>query len=530
MAHCHSVCRLSEAADLLRSLVLPRLRLRDAHALRQTCRALRQAVNAASNELQPLALVPQCLSAMQLLLSAAAELCAVQKLMPAEHLVSLAAEGATSIEQLDALAGLHTRIAQGQVAVASEVHVQQADLRLKHTELDYYSSELSPSGSSVIIFWKAVGRLERSVTVLGVQDGAVTWRRHQQHGVQSMTWSAGYSPCGKHVATMSQPSANRQVAGDSLLAARLFNVEQLRWCPRQPVLLRDVDAYGGETGHVTFSDAGAPQLAASLVHDHTLLVLSESQAIGIPAAGAWSVQWLPGQHAVVLLEQRGLARLQLHPLSAAPLAPSWVPYAWLQPDCFEEYCFLCMGAAPEGGVFWVAQMAYEARVRIMAYSALDLTCLGGWLRSAPSASGGQGRAPQSVRVSRQAIAVHLGECTDVFSRTGRFALGRRVCRVDDFIDAVFSADGRWLAGRGQRYGAGRNDTVRVVDARSGVTVARVQPGDSYRTSFEVSLDTVHWNCGNPCQAFVKTRLKGPKAGVQGRDIKSVLFSTLQFGP
>ena len=52
-----SLCRLAACADLLQAYVLPRLRLRDAQALRHTCCALRQMAAAADSELQQLATV-----------------------------------------------------------------------------------------------------------------------------------------------------------------------------------------------------------------------------------------------------------------------------------------------------------------------------------------------------------------------------------------------------------------------------------------------------------------------------------------
>ena len=119
------------------------------------------------------------------------QVAAVQAFMPAEHLASQAAEGASSLQQLNALAALHARIASGQLFTASELHVQQPDLRLKRDAQETFSSQISPSGTSAIVFWKAVRQQERSVTVLGLQDGAIAWRRHQLHSVPSMAWSAG---------------------------------------------------------------------------------------------------------------------------------------------------------------------------------------------------------------------------------------------------------------------------------------------------------------------------------------------------
>ena len=50
-------CRLAQCTDLLQTHILPRLGLRDAQALRQTCRALRLTVATADQELEALALV-----------------------------------------------------------------------------------------------------------------------------------------------------------------------------------------------------------------------------------------------------------------------------------------------------------------------------------------------------------------------------------------------------------------------------------------------------------------------------------------
>ena len=52
--------RLAECTDLLRTLVIPRLRLRDTHALRQTSRACQRAVAGAGLQLERLALVRCC--------------------------------------------------------------------------------------------------------------------------------------------------------------------------------------------------------------------------------------------------------------------------------------------------------------------------------------------------------------------------------------------------------------------------------------------------------------------------------------
>ena len=333
---------------------------------------------------------------------------------------------------------------------------------------------------------------------------------------------------------MSQPFADRQVSGDSLLAGRLFDVEQRSWRPPRPVLVRDVGAYAGETGPVVFSEAGSPQLAASLVHDHTLLVLSESRASSIPAAGAWTVQWLPGQHAVVLLAQYSLARMTLHPLPVAPARVSWAPYASRQPEDYEETCSPSAGAAPEGGVFWVVQLDERWRhFRVMAYSAAAAACLGSWCCAAAyPVTQYSHHVPEAVRVSRQALAICCREATFVFAREGRFGTSAQpLFQTDSVVEGEFSADGRWFAGGGSLFGHGKGDSVvRVLDARTGSTVASLRPAEALRSSFEVSLHKVFWNSCNPCQLLAKCRLKAlgqVDKDKKKRENESVVFSILQ---
>ena len=216
--------RLAQAADLLRKLVIPRLQLCDTHALSQTCRALRQTMAAADVELQALALARLC-QLQQLQCEAITYKPAVQALMPAQHLASLA-PGSTCLQQLQALAALHASIRLGQPAASELQSACEAELLEPGCSVEDCKHALA-ANCTVIIWGRGYDTDPRTghqkpehvgVVVAGCSEAGAPWSSPQPSTRTFSRCSVDVTSDGCYCATVSQTGSFAHSKGREVLA------------------------------------------------------------------------------------------------------------------------------------------------------------------------------------------------------------------------------------------------------------------------------------------------------------------------
>ena len=436
--------------------------------------------------------------------------------MPAEHLARVAAAGASPAQQLEALAGLHARTARGRPTSMRQTRVQLADLQQPWaTDLSPRNSSLSPAGDLAVVSWTS--ETAGGAVVLELPSERIAGRRPLRHAVPSKVLAADFSPCGRRCTAISASLAG----GAASVTASSFDVQRRSWMPRVPVAGDERDAWLAERqGRVDFSSAGAPQLAASFAIMQTLLVMSEAQATCIPAQAFTRCAWVPGEHAIMLVGERTIARLDALALLAEPTTRCLeAPLAHFPlPD--GELGGVDLVAAPEGKAVWEVHMLSGPGVRLTAYSTADLDCQGSYAYQ-PAFPEKYGSTPLSVAASRRAVAVCFGGCTLVYARKGAFALAGQLFCAAEFHYADFSGDGRWLAGAKSGLGHG---TIMVLDVRTGSTVVSLETAGGYLNprSFMVAVGSPRWSSCFPSQLHVKSGMT-----VVG-NLNNVLFTVVDF--
>ena len=279
---------------------------------------------------------------------------------------------------------------------------------------------------------------------------------------------------------------------------------------------------------MTFSSAGGPWMAATVVSHHGVVVVSESWAVYVPAEGTTCFVWLLGEQALVLLGSCGFARLDVSCLPGRLPAVSWTALPWADTEASFPIRFnLCMAAAPEGEYMWAAEEVKD-KLLLTAHSTSDLSCTWSGAVGAQQCPISERAWPISLQASHMAVAICCRSrsrlWTLVYSRLGSdaLALGAPLFAADGLDMVSFSADGRWLVGR---HGELFNHTVCVMDARTGAAAVSMQPGASYcsgKTGANVAA--VEWSSWDPSQLRIKTILA--ESNDLGAD--KVLFCVLQW--
>ena len=526
-------CRLAQCTDLLQTHVLVKLKLRDAQALAQTCRALRQMVTAADQELQALALV--CLSSPpDTFNSAVREAYDVQELMPRQHLASQAALDASPAQQLDSLAALHARVRAGTPTVLDQLHFPKTELHEPNSEIVSWSQ--SPAGDCAIVVWgqpvhtdiddgntettpETVGAL-----VVGCSTDGVAWSAAMPATVELSQCVAGFSPAGHYCATVS--STGTYSAEDSMylpcfddvspdLLIRVFDVRQRCWLAARPASgsLNDSDdiVISGES-------SSAVAVAHILPDDgegEALLVFGVLQLYSrvIQTGGVAHFQYLPGPTALVVewpvpsnSEEWRLVRLDLSP----------------QPDLSDErkgavslgasddiLGIPCMAVAWHQSAIWAGLTVKEQGGSTLCVYDSNLACRGSWRLQEDS-------EPKHVdlHAEQQLLAVqHFRVATSVY-RLRQYALGPLLFTLADFITRPsISPDGCFMLGL-------VDASVVLVDVHTGGCLASLQPSTLCTGICQPPLANpyidVAWNSCNPSQLLVAFRVNN-----------GVLFSVLQ---
>ena len=516
-------CRLAACAEILRTHILPKLRLQDVQTLRQACTALRQVVADADAQLLQLTLVRTLPVRLHCVPVSCSHCCQVQALMPAKHLAS---QGTSSLQQLDALAALHDRIKLGQPEAATVLHVQTSDLGEDCRSLEHWTSLLSPTGACALVFWNS-SHQQLHATVAGLGPEGVTWRYPCTPPASSQTLLAAWTPNGSHCAVLTAPLG--RATAPAQIHVSSFDAARHCWLPNVSIM----DAKAEKAYEVDVMCVSADgKLAAALLTYHALLVWEVCGPSGLCVSAEDAYEWhWAGSHAIVLVRQASVAVLRLDPFPQGPVTLCWVrmlggcPIVGTAPDGY-SLCWVRMlggcpivGIAPDGYSLWAVCQVRAAMIKLEAYSISDLACQGTYVMPALA----HFALPGSVHASRQAVAVCCGEgsgqCTVVYQRHGRSALSRQMFVASGLGDVQFSACGRWLAGSAS---GGR---VKVLDARTGRTLCSLQPADfwpAYEPSLIPQESRAAWSICQPDQLLISSCL----AGHMGK--QSLLLVVLRF--
>ena len=525
-------CRiLAQCTDLLRTLVLPRLRLRDIQALSQTCRALRLTVSSVDSELEALALV--CTEHLQCTVRQALTytLRCLQALMPRRHLASQA--GSSCQQQLHSLAGLHERIRRGQPVTACEMLVRNSEVEFE-TRVARELSVQSPAGNCGVVVTRGDTSSDIRAFVMGVDTRGKSWRRLPPGSSRGDMCHTGFSPCASYCAVVSQPHRRwwdtAAVKSDQVVTAHFLDTSQLCWLPTpKPVKCCRLD------GNVKFSDAGAPVLAAVFARDSNercfVVVFGplqpEGQIFATPLARHF--WWVPNTHTVLLLRYRdsvaSMATLDLHSASGQAAISAWVAL----PGKTTQVQAVAFSA--EGFHVWVAQTVHESdrqqdtsRICLSVYDVCRLDCHGSWHLE----PGDDPASHLSVQVSPRILVLSfvtlVGEeqfpvfCVYKLDCT---ALGALLFRCTSVGQPALSADGRYIVCAGEAC-----DLV-VLDVPTGACLASMQlPGFG---SAQRGIVALCWNASNPGQMHMTCVPIVPFPEEESLTLEDgIEYSTLQF--
>ena len=433
--------------------------------------------------------------------------------MPAEH---LATQGTSILQQLDALAAVHSRIKLGQPAVVDALHVQRADTQQGRDFVILRDSQPSPSGDCAVVFWYSYNREQTTRECAAVfGTGPERWRVPLLASTPSQTQCVGWSRDGRYCTALCQRHEARPGRG---LFTSTFDLAQRCWLQEVPICSlgsfrwwRDIMS--------GMSVSGDGTLAAALVTVSTLLVFAvfEPFSVSIPAAGAMSLAWVPGQHVVLVLGQQGLACVHLDPRPVGPVSLTWEQRACVSAEprrawthSWHGYQQMCV--EPDGRTVWVAHTSPAESLVVMGCDTATLSCVSGPHLLAECVYTGHNFRPEVMSVSRQALAV----CTSasygwqiyVHALEGsadRRQLGRRLFVSGEFGSATFSADGRFIVGVDFPDYVGPQDTLVILDARNGDCIASLELVAPPFNGRDVETDKliVRWSASDPGQVHVK---------------------------
>ena len=514
--------RLAQAADLLRKLVIPRLQLCATHALSQTCRNLRQTLAAADAELQALALVRLC-QLQQLQCEAITYKPAVQAVMPAQHLASLA-PGSTCLQQLQALAALHASIRLGQPAASELQSACEAEL-LEPGSLVENCKHALAANCTVIVWGRGYDtdpdpnyrpKPERvGVVVAGCSDAGGPWSSPQPSTRTFCRCSVDVTRDGRYCATVSETGCDNHTKEMPSLVARFFDATQRCWLPELHV--------GGSflcNGQVTISSSGLPVMAAchvrgwipgrkeSNVHwaGDVLLVFEALQ----PCARLFRTTFSPGgYHKLLWLDAHSVVLLgwPLHSMGPQPGGPEYIvaqagdPKTGSEmylltdsfigttlPSTFNPGCVLTAALSPATGAIWILhakpQFAGPSDPCLSVYDACHLACLGTWQLSLKN-----GLQWVSLQLSRSVLAVSVaykgpssGTWVFQLSETG-LALGPLLYWAPILRSVSFSGDGCFILGCTDSGQAAR---VQVLLTRNGTCLADIPAAGVFSASWSGS--------------------------------------------
>ena len=464
--------RLEECLDLLRVHLLPRLRLRELHALSQVNRTLRQAAADSDTELETLALVqPQsCLLSPCHQARSQTPVC-VQTLMPSQHLASQAPPTASTFQQLRGLASLHARIRLGQPALTSELHV----LPTPGNVLQSYCQ--SPATTSAVLIWGhnlLDGFYPETVSaeVVGQDAGGVHWSNPQPSEVSFVLGKGGFSRDGRYCTTVMETGYHCHEECSTFppdkdlsqlaLVARTFNVQKRCWLPQ-----RRIFDTGFEIDELHFSHQSGP-LAAAVQGSRALV---ERMLIVFGILEPWvQVIRLPGIPRFYWLRVGALALLSDKD-DTWTLALTVLPGSTAAATCTAiqtsgEYLQVTVADTGEQAL-WVShalgqQQGSSCDGRVMVYDPANLVCLASWdLKLRPADYVSVQISPHAAFVSHYGSdstvsgtcvyeLVAPGRLGQLLYRTGGLPSG--LCFNSCFVLAVMHAE------------------IRVLDAHTGETI------------------------------------------------------------
>ena len=439
--------------------------------------------------------------------------------MPAEH---LATQGTGILQQLDALAALHARIRQGQPAVVDTLHVQRADTQQGGDFVLYHEAQLSPSGDCAAVSWYSQDdrhTTRECAAVFGT--GTERWRVPLLASTPSLTMEVDWTCDGRYCTALCQRQGAQLTMGTF---TSTFDVATRCWLSEVPIACQGgFNWWADPLSSMSLSTDG--ELAALLITLRTLLVhaVFELCSLRIPARGAMSHAWLPGEHVVLLLGQQGLARVQLSPRPVSSVSLTWVQLACVSAEpqrawTRDVHGYQQMGIAPDGGTVWVAHLCPDESIAVVGCDTTTLTCVSGPHLLAKCLYTGQNFRPESVCVSRSALAVctsaSYGYYTFVCALEG-FASGWRMSTgmfaAEAFGGASFSAEGCFLVGKelDDYGGLTESDTVLVLDARNGdcITSLRLVPPPFSSEEIGTEKLTIAWSTSDPGRLLVTWLLR-----------------------
>ena len=355
---------------------------------------------------------------------------------------------------------------------------------------------------------------EMGTCVMGQGIDGATWSCPYPSGIQSRMCATGWTSCGRFCASVMETGTFSAAEGalypaddGPSLVARVFDTQQHSWMPELPLAGLEL----GGSQEVSFADPDAPHVAAVLGcnedRDDALIIFETRQHRFHVLTGLLSSLWLPHTHVLILWEWDRLARLDLQPWPAEASTDSltWVPF----PEASELNSRASLAASPDGRQLWAARAVSKLedgiRVALWVYAAADLSSAGPWRLDIAG-----GEEYLALCATHCAVAISFaGRSICVWRLDGPRLLGQLLWRSKPLRGLSFSLDGRWVAGFTRRA------TLRVLDMRTGESVARVQ-----RPALCVPKHAgvrVTWGCP------VASKLL-----VQYDTVESVLFRVLKF--
>ena len=436
----------------------------------------------------------------------------VQALMPPDCLANQ--PGATRLQQLSALAGLHARIRQGQPATVCELHVSKADLP-EGAKLDCWQSQHSPAGDcAAVVFtsesmWDEPGNsCEQAHTLLlGRSASGEEWSSELPDTEPRDLCYPAFTRCGRYCAVVCDHIPG--LGPSEHVTARLFDTAERLWRPEQRPA---EDCWSIKGTRVSFAECSGPPLAAVLtgaVARNVLLTFGPSspEVRVFPAPDAIYLWWVPNTHSVVLLRPDSLALLDVSPSAAASASLAWVSL----PATSSEFVRIPQVAfSPQGQAVWVAQTAVadwgdRTRLHLSKYCTSTLDLHGSWNLGLESNSIDVRLEKLAVTHRALAVSCHVHSLDNTsfafaYKLQPPHQLGPLVLRLKNRKWASLTADCCFALGV---KGTG---TLAVYDMRTAALVACMQL--SGLSGDQAAILAASWSSRDPSQIHVTCSLDG----------------------
>ena len=411
-------------------------------------------------------------------------------------LKALASQGmnATPWQQLNAQAGLHERVRQGQPAATKELRVSRASLPPGARLVDGCAS-FTATNEWALAVWAVDSydtqtmdvEREMGAQIVGKAADGTIWSASLPSSEPLRQCACGSSADGRYCITLSEVQGKQdprssfaRLMGLGTAVARTFDLHERCWLPSLPVqgcsVLGGSISVCGAAGPMLAATAGSGMFSASLivfgVLDPFIEVISDVARF----------HWLADARSIVLLRRTALARPDLPSALASGSTGELVQVPF--PETLDK--FPGMAFVPDTSTAWVAQaLAPPALSCLCVYSTSDMSCRGSWRCDAV----GRTSKITSLEASQVALAVSVGSIVGsgstqvcVFALKTPCELGQQLFRVSMPLQGLlqFLLDRRWMLGVCQ------GPVLSLIDAHVGSCVQRVQFTQAEDVSLECS--------------------------------------------